>query len=149
MSPAVFIDANVPVYAAGRDHPLKRPCARILRNAAEDPQSFVTDAEVLQELLHRYLALRRWEKGREVVRALAEILRGRIEPVLARDVLLAAQLADGNATMSARDLLHAATMRRLGVVRIISADSDFDRISGVERLDPARIAEWEPTISAG
>lgn len=149
MNPAVFIDANVPVYAAGRDHPLKRPCTRILRHVAEDPRSFVTDAEVFQELLHRYLALSRQEQGCEVIRALAEIMRGRIEPVFARDVLLAAKLADGNANNSARDLLHAATMQRLGVRRIISADSDFDRISGIERLDPARIDEWEPTISAG
>ena len=37
MSPAVFIDANVPIYAAGGDHPLKEPCARILRSMAEDP----------------------------------------------------------------------------------------------------------------
>lgn len=149
MSPTVFIDANVAVYAAGRDHPLKRPCARILRYVTEDPRSFVTDAEVLQELLHRYLALRRRQLGREVIRALAEIMRGRIEPVLAGDVLRAAEMADGNSTVSARDLLHAATMHRLGVSRIISADSDFDRLSGVERLDPARIDEWEPKISAG
>lgn len=149
MSPAVFIDANVPVYAAGRDHPLKRPCARILRNVAEDPRPFVTNAEVLRELLHRYLSLRRREQGREVIRALAEIMRGRIEPVLARDVLRAAELADGEVNVSARDLLHAATMQRLGVSRIISADSDFDRLSGVERLDPARVAEWEMEISAG
>ena len=56
MSPAVFIDANVPIYAAGGDHPYKEPCARILRMAAEEPQPFVTDSEVLQELMHRYLA---------------------------------------------------------------------------------------------
>ena len=56
MSPAVFIDANVPIYAAGGDHPYKEPCARILRMAAEQPQPFVTDSEVLQELMHRYLA---------------------------------------------------------------------------------------------
>ena len=55
MSPAVFIDANVPIYAAGGDHPYKEPCSRILRMAAEEPQSFVTDSEVLQELMHRYL----------------------------------------------------------------------------------------------
>ena len=59
MTPAVFIDANVPIYAAGGDHPLKEPCARILRSVAEDPKPFLTDSEVLQELLHRYLALGR------------------------------------------------------------------------------------------
>ena len=77
MNPVVFIDANVPIYAAGRDHPYKEPCARILRALADDPQSFVTNSEVLQEIMHRYLASGRWILGREVVRAFAEAMRGR------------------------------------------------------------------------
>ena len=64
MSPAAFLDASVPTYAASRAHPLKGPCIQVLLLAAEHPQAFVTDAEVLQELLHRYLALRLWTQGR-------------------------------------------------------------------------------------
>lgn len=30
MSPAAFIDTNLPIYAAGRPHSLKNPCAQIL-----------------------------------------------------------------------------------------------------------------------
>ena len=63
MNPAVFIDANVPIYAAGRDHPYKGPCARILRILADDPQSFLTDSEVLQEMMHRYLSLGQMDLG--------------------------------------------------------------------------------------
>lgn len=147
MSPAVFIDANVPIYAAGGDHPLKEPCARILRSVAEDPRPFVTDSEVLQELLHRYLALGRWELGREVLRAFAEAMHGRVDSVHAEDVLTASELADLHPGASSRDLVHAAVMQRMGTGSIISADSDFDRIEGVERLDPARIGEWELTIT--
>ena len=46
MSPPAFTDANVPIYAAGREHDNKEPCARVLMMAAEHPQSFVTDVEV-------------------------------------------------------------------------------------------------------
>ena len=35
--------------------------------AAENPLAFVTDAEVLQELVHRYVASGRWALGREVL----------------------------------------------------------------------------------
>ena len=147
MSPAVFIDANVPIYAAGGDHPLKEPCARVLRVAADDPRPFVTDSEVLQELLHRYLAQGRWELGREVIRAFAEAMQGRIEPVHSEDIIAALELADRHPGVSARDLVHAAVMQRMGTDRIISADTDFDRLDDVERLDPARIGEWQPTIS--
>ena len=148
MTPAVFIDANVPIYAAGGDHPYKEPCARILRTAAEDPQPFVTDSEVLQELMHRYLASGRWELGLEVLRAFAEALHGRIEPVYAEDVLAAAELADRHPDVSARDLVHTAVMMRLGASRIISADTDFERLEGIERLDPSRVMEWEWSIPA-
>ena len=148
MSPAVFIDTNVPIYAAGGDHPLREPCSRILRSVAEGPRPFVTDSEVLQELLHRYLALGRWELGREVIRTFAEAMHGRVEPVHAEDVLTASGLANRQSSVSARDLVHTAVMQRMRTGRIISADTDFDRIEGVERLDPARIGEWEPTISA-
>lgn len=39
-----------------------------------------------------------------------------------------------------------AVMQRLGARRIISADTDFDRIEGTDRLDPARIEEWLRSI---
>ena len=146
MSLAAFIDANVPIYASGRENPNKEPCARVLMMAAEHPSSFVTDAEVLQELMHRYLALRRWALGREVLQGFAGLMQGRIEPIYDEDTLLAARLADSHNGISARDLLHAAVMRRLGTDRIISADADFDRLPGVTRLDPARVGEWVDSV---
>ncbi len=148
MIPAVFIDANVPIYAAGRDHPYKEPCSRILRIMGDDPESFVTDAEVLQELVHLYLSSRRWAAGREVALDFAEAMSGRIEPVLADDVFWAIHLADHNPEVSSRDLIHASVMRRLGSTSIISADADFDRLQGIDRLDPARLGEWEQLILA-
>ena len=84
-----------------------------------------------------------------MIRAFAEVMHGRIEPVHAEDVLTAAGLADSRPAISARDLVHTAVMQRVGTRRIISADIDFDNIEGVERLDPARSGEWEPSISIG
>ena len=148
MSPAAFIDANVPIYASGRDHPNKEPCARVLMIAAEHPQSFVTDVEVLQELLHRYLASGRWKLGREVLQGFAEAMHDRIEPVYVEDIHLAAGLADSHPRISARDLLHAAVMRRLGINWIISVDTDFDGLPGVTRLEPARVGDWGDSVLA-
>ena len=146
MNPAAFIDANVPIYASGREHPNKAPCAQLLMMVAEHPQSFVTDVEVLQELLHRYLASRRWMLGRRVLRDFAEVMRDRIEPVYEEDVHLAGILADRHPEVSARDLVHTAVMQRLGVDRIISSDADFDRLPGVTRLEPARVGDWRDSV---
>ena len=149
MSPAVFIDANVPIYAAGRAHPLKEPCVQVLLLAAEHPQAFVTDAEVLQELLHRYLSLRLWPLGREAFQRFSALMQERIEAVQAVDVQHAAALADVHQELGARDLLHVAVMQRLGLGRIISADTGFDRLPELERLDPAQLAVWQHAVVHG
>jgi predicted nucleic acid-binding protein len=146
MSPATFVDANVPIYAAGRAHQLKEPCVQVLLLAAEHPQAFVTDAEVLQELLHRYLALRLWPQGRGAFQRFSEILQGRVESVQAVDVQHAADLANTHQELGARDLLHAAVMHRLGVRRIISADVGFDRLPDIERVDPAQESSWRRLV---
>ena len=151
----LFLDANVPTYAAGRDHPLKEPCKEVLRLSARYPGSFFTDAEVLQEMLHRYLSLRRWPEGKRVVLDFAALMYGSVEPVTAGDMVLACELADRyaarpGARLAARDLLHAAVMLRAedDAAKIVSADGDFDELAteGIERLDPARVQVWRREV---
>ena len=149
MSPAAFIDANIFIYAAGREHPQKEPCVRVLAMATECPLPFVTNSEVIQELLHLYMAQGRWALGRGAVHSFAQLMHGRIEPVYAEDVLLAARLADNHQGISTRDLVHAAVMQRMGIDRVISVDTDFDRLPNVTRLDPARLEEWADSVLAG
>jgi predicted nucleic acid-binding protein len=141
---ALFIDANVPVYALGRDHPLKEPSVRLLTLIAESPQAFITDSEVLQELLHRYLSLRLWETARRSVQDFAEVMRGRVESVSAADVESAAAMVTPNMRLQARDLVHLAVMARIQATSIVSADSGFDSIDWVDRLDPASLSSWAP-----
>lgn len=148
MSRAAFIDANIPLYAAGKSHPLKSPCIQIMRLAAEHPLALVTDAEVLQELLHHYLVLRQWTRGRQVFGRFHELMQERVEPISAADVQLASTLADSHSELNARDLLHAAVMHRLGVRRVVSADAHFDRLLDVDRLDPAKIDNWRDSVTS-
>ena len=154
----LFLDANVPTYVSGRDHPLKEPCKEVLRLAARRPGAFFTDAEVLQEMLHRYLALRRWPEGKRAVLDFAVLTAGSIEPVLAEDVVRACDLADrhgaeSGARLAARDLLHAAVMLRVEELpaRIVTADGDFDALAveGIERLDPIDVEVWGREVEKG
>lgn len=141
----IFIDANIPVYAAGRAHPMKEPCIGVLRLVARSPAAFVTDAEVLQELLHHYLGVHAWSHGKITFEGFARVMRERVEPVHAGDVELAALLADRYSGLSARDLIHAAVMVRLGTKLIATADRGFDRIEGFRRLDPSDLSNWRST----
>ena len=116
--------------------------------ATSHPEAFWTDAEVLQELLHRYMALRLGRQGKDVLDGFAALMRGRVEPIFAGDVERAASLADTNAGLSARDLLHYAVIARAGSGTIVSADAGFDQRPGIERLDPADLTSWRARIDS-
>ena len=148
INPVALLDTNVFMYSAGEDHPLREPCVRIVEMVTERPDRFLADAEVLQEIIHRYRSVRRWALGREVFNEFAETMHGRIEPVYAEDVVQAAALADDFPDISSRDLVHAAIALRLKVSRIISTDADFDRLPVITRLAPERIDEWGDALMA-
>jgi len=114
---------------------------------ANRPHLFVTDAEVLQELLHRYRSLGLWEHGRQVLANFALIFRDHVEPVFGSDIERAASFVDRYSAMSARDVLHLAVMQRLGIRLIVSADKDFSKVAEIERLDPGDFSKWRTQLA--
>ncbi|MGH3545583.1 MAG: type II toxin-antitoxin system VapC family toxin [Mycobacteriales bacterium] len=57
----ILVDSNIPMYLVGAEHPHKRKAQRLLETAVSNGESLVTNAEVLQEILHRYSAIHRPE----------------------------------------------------------------------------------------
>ena len=53
----ILIDSNIPMYLVGTPHPHKHDAQRLLAKLISERQRLVTDAEVLQEILHRYVAI--------------------------------------------------------------------------------------------
>ena len=138
-----FLDANLPIYAAGRPHSLKIPCEDVLAFVSQHEGRFITSAEVLQELVHVYRAVHAWtDRGARVFADFARLMEGRTESLLAEDVLRGAELADTYPRLSARDLVHVAVMERAGATAIVTADTSFDNLHGIERLDPAKATRW-------
>ena len=131
-----FLDANILMYAAGAAHPLREPCREALTRAVEQQVSLVTDAEVLQEILHRYFSLGRPEIARAVydsaVRLCDEVL-----PIDERHTSRALELHLEHRELTPRDAIHVATMEDHGLDRLLSTDQDFDAVDQVERIDPA------------
>ena len=142
MAYPIFLDANIPFYAAGRPHPLKQPSLHVLSLVAAHQSAFITDAEVLQEILHRYLAIGAWPQGHTTFTGFAGLMRGRIEPMTIDDVAQAAVLAGQHRGLSARDLIHVAVMDRIGADTIVSADRGFNRMAHINRLDPGDVTTW-------
>jgi predicted nucleic acid-binding protein len=129
----VFVDANVPMYLVGADHPNKIPAATALEVAIARGDRLVTDAEVLQELLHRYRSIGRLDAMEQATDALLSIV-DEVFAIERDDVLAARRLLARLPRLSARDALHVATMRRHGVDDILTFDTGFDVVGGLRRL---------------
>ena len=132
-----FIDANIPMYAAGGDHPLKSPCVAILEAAAKGKLEAATDAEVLQEILHRYTALNQRIRALEICRLFTEVVPN-IFPITSSIVAAALEIHRKTPVLQARDSVHTAVMLSQNIRRIISADRHFDAVPGIVRIDPLK-----------
>lgn len=130
----ILIDSDVFMYAAGRAHPNKKASAAFLRRVAGGEIEAVVDAEVLQEILHRYRALGRWSEGAQLY-DLARRIVPIVLPMTEEIVDEARVLLDGHGVLMVRDALHAAVARRSGAT-LCSYDRDFDVIAGLQRLEP-------------
>jgi predicted nucleic acid-binding protein len=138
-----FVDANIIIYAVGRESPGRQPAADILHASAEKDRFLVTSAEVLQEVFHVLLRRGDLVQARFAVRLGAQNLE--VATVSGDDILRAVAFPPMPGLQS-RDLVHLATMARLGLTRIISTDRAFDGVAGIERLDPAAFATWHDTV---
>jgi uncharacterized protein len=131
----IFIDSNIPMYLVGSAHPHKTDAQRLLERSIAAGERLVTSAEVLQEILHRYVAVKR----RDAIQPALDAVLGVVDevfPVERIDVEQAKRVLDGIPALSARDALHIAVMRRRDVSRIMSFDSAFGAVPGIERLGP-------------
>jgi len=129
-----FIDSNVFFYAKMMDREYGKPCAEILSKIMKGEIKAITSALVTVELAN---ALRKYGFGREVkgvVDALfsLDISIHEVDPL---DVRNAVNIFD-EFKISPYDCTHVAIMRRIGIVDIISADRDFDKIPWIKRSDP-------------
>ena len=129
----VFIDSNIPMYLVGAPHPHKADAQRLLEKCIVQGERLVTDAEVLQEILHRYTAIGRSDAVQPAFAALLEVVDEvfpieRLDVEKAKDVLLASR------SLSARDALHVAIMRRYSISEILTFDTGFDACPGIKRL---------------
>jgi len=121
------------MYLVGAPHDHKSDARRLLEKVVSERQRLVTDAEVLQEILHRYVAIDR----RDAIQPAFDALLGIVDQVLAVDRPVAErakQIVLGYRQLSARDAVHLAVMEHHGIERIMTFDSGFDRFPGITRL---------------
>ncbi|HEX3745945.1 MAG TPA: type II toxin-antitoxin system VapC family toxin [Bryobacteraceae bacterium] len=129
----IFVDSNIPMYLIGAAHPHKADAQLILERLIAAGERLVTDAEVLQEILHRYTAINKREAIGPAFQVTLDIV-DEVIPIEKAEVLRAGEIAQNRASMSARDAVHIAIMERHGIRSILSFDGDFDRWPGLQRI---------------
>lgn len=129
----IFIDANIPMYLVGGDHPNREVARRALEEAVAAGESLCSDAEVLQEILHRYTATRRTDSIDPAFDSLLAVVDV-VYPIEPADVQRARRLLRTTPRLAARDALHVAVMQGRDVGRILSFDVGFDGIPGIVRV---------------
>lgn len=129
----IFIDSNIPMYLVGAPHPHKADARRWLEELVSNQERLVTDAEVLQEILHRYVSISR----PDAIQPALDALLGVVDEVFGVDRLVvekAKEIVLGRKGLSARDAIHIAIMQVHGVKKILSFDHGFDDFPGITRL---------------
>ncbi len=121
------------MYLIGAAHPHKTDSQQLLERCISRNERLVTDAEVLQEILHRYVAIQR----RDAIQAAFETILALVDevfPITQRDLQRAKEIVLGSTLLSARDALHLAVMEHNSVEKILSFDRGFDGFPGVTRI---------------
>jgi uncharacterized protein len=129
----IFVDSNVPMYLVGASHPRKTDAQRLLERLISDRARLVTDAEVFQEILHRYVAINRRDAIQPAFDALAKVVDD-VFSVSREIVEKTKQHVLEYQRLSARDCLHLAVMRQHGIEAILTFDAGFENIPGISRI---------------
>jgi predicted nucleic acid-binding protein len=121
------------MYLVGAEHPHKVDARRILERAIGAGERLVTDAEVPQEILHRYVAIGRRDAISPAFEALIAIV-DEVFPIDLATVTRAKEIVLSYPRLSARDAVHVAVLQAHDIVRIATFDRGFDEIPGLERI---------------
>jgi len=121
------------MYLIGAPHPHKTEAQLLLERLIASGQRLVTDAEALQEIIHRYAAIDRREAIGPAFQLVLDVVDD-VLPIEKGDVLRAGEIVQSRALLSARDSVHIAIMERHGIRSILSFDADFDRWPGLKRI---------------
>lgn len=131
----LFVDTNIFMYAVGKDHPFKEPALQFFRAVAEGDYEVAINAEVLQEILYRFWAIKKKNEG-FVLFEYAASLADWIFPVTQEDAAKAKELMSAQESLPPRDALHAATMMRNKVATVVSYDQHLDLVLQIKRIEP-------------
>lgn len=129
----ILVDSNIPMYMVGGPHPHKLEAGRLVERALAAGEPLLTNAEVLQEICHRYASLNRHDMIQPAFDAILGVV-DEVLPIEREDAEATKDIVLRYSRLSARDAVHVAVMGRHGIDRIMTFDRGFDAHPDVERV---------------
>lgn len=135
----MYIDANIFIFAAVDTGKTGDQCRDIVTRLEDRDISAASSYLVIDEVLW----VLQHEIGRaDAVRATRMILSLPVRWMdIKRDVTVTALRLYEATDLDPRDAFHVAVMNTAGLTTILSQDSDFDGIQGIQRIPPAHLLE--------
>lgn len=141
MVDAHFVDSNVLLRYLLGDHPQQSAAARALvQSIAEGKLGAWTTELVISEMVYVLSGPVVGRERREIAEALADLLEIPGLRLDGREVVRAALETWAAVKVDWADAYHAALVVARGESRLYSFDRDFDKLSGVERMEPGQEA---------
>ena len=156
---AVFLDANTLVYHFEPHPTFGTACSHLLTRIENQELRGFTSTHVLTEVAHRLMMIeasrqpgwtaskvkQRLQRRPGVIQqftlfrtALEEILQSRLDVLtIAPSLTVAAAGVSQQTGLLSNDALVVALMQQHALTNLASNDSDFDRVSGLTRYEPA------------
>lgn len=126
-----LVDANIIVYAAIPSE-YRAACLEVLAAVAAGRADGKISTAVLEEVWHLELSGRVGS-----IRGLADRAYRAFTPLLpVTDDIVARALRLDARGLGSNDRIHVATAVANGIETILSADTDFDRVRAIRRVDP-------------
>ncbi|MCB1215436.1 MAG: type II toxin-antitoxin system VapC family toxin [Deltaproteobacteria bacterium] len=134
----IFVDSNIPMYAAGKPSEFKEACIQFLLKIEQLKVQAASSVEVLQEILHRFYALRRLQEGVEVYQRFRALPLHFFE-IKVEDLDEAKEILISSHHLSSRDAIHLAVMRRNKINKIVTYDRGFLNVKALKVLLPHQV----------
>ena len=128
----IYLDANVFIYAAVSEKTRGERCRSLIKGISEGKENAATSALTFDEVLWRVKKERGKDAALLVGKAMLEMPNLTLLDVTG-EILWEAYRLIRDYGLDPRDGIHAACCLKAGATKMISEDSDFDKVREIKR----------------
>jgi uncharacterized protein len=132
----VFIDTNILLRYLTKDDPVQYPrCRNLFKKAQNGEMLLVTSTLVIAELIWTLASHYRVSKE-QIIEKASIIIGSAAVQIPDKEIIAEALVIYARKNVDYIDAYNAVLLRHLNLKEIYSYDQDFDRIDGIDRLEP-------------